>query len=61
MDMMSVKVSSSSMTAGSTSSSSRLVRKVTALEYELFSALRAKLADAPIRTVYGLGYQWAVD
>ena len=23
--------------------------------------LRAKLADAPIRTVYGLGYQWAVD
>lgn len=23
--------------------------------------LRAKLAHAPIRTVYGLGYQWAVD
>ena len=23
--------------------------------------LCAKLADAPIRTVYGLGYQWAVD
>ena len=28
---------------------------------ELLRRLRAKLTDAPIRTVYGVGYVWAVE